>query len=97
MLYMPEFYAHRYAAAGVMPTFRLIPNFYLRAGVYAMLRDPIVADEYMHYMSDLSFVYHTRIGPVSLSLTKYNFDTKNNLYVMFNFGYPIFGSRGLYY
>lgn len=97
MLYMPEFYAHRYAAAGVMPTFRLIPNFYLRAGVYAMLRDPIVADEYMHYMSDLSFVYHTRIGPVSLSLTKYNFDTKNNLYVMFNFGYPIFAQRGLFY
>ena len=97
MLYMPEFYAHRYAAVGVMPTFRLIPNFYLRAGVYAMLRDPIVADEYMHYMSDLSFVYHTRIGPVSLSLTKYNFDTKNNLYVMFNFGYPIFAQRGLFY
>ena len=97
MLYMPEFYAHRYAAAGVMPTFRLMPNFFLRAGVYAMLRDPIVADEYMHYMSDLAFVYHTRIGPVSLSMTKYNFDTKNNLYVMFNFGYPIFGQRGLFY
>ncbi len=97
MLYMPEFYAHRYAAVGVMPTFRLIPNFFLRAGIYAMLRDPLVANEYMHYMSDLSFVYHTRIGPVSLSLTKYNLDTKNNLYVMFNFGYPIFAQRGLYY
>ncbi|MBQ2008217.1 MAG: patatin-like phospholipase family protein [Alistipes sp.] len=97
MLYMPEFYAHRYAAAGVMPTFRLRPNFFLRAGIYAMLRDPLVADEYMHYMSDLSFVYHTRIGPVSLSLTKYNFDTKNNFYVMANFGYPIFAQRGLFY
>ena len=97
MLYMPEFFANRYAAMGVMPTFRLVPNFFLRAGVYAMLRDPLQADDFLHYMADLSFVYHTRIGPVSLSLTKYNFDTKDNLYVMFNFGYPIFGQRGLYY
>ena len=97
MLYMPEFSANRYAAAGVMPTFRLMPNFFLRAGLYAMLRDPIVYKQYLHYISDLSFVYHTRIGPVSLSLTKYNLDTKNNLYVMFNFGYPIFGQRGTYY
>lgn len=97
MLYMPEFYAKRYAAVGVMPTFRLVPNLYLRSGLYAMLRDPMWVDDYMHYITDLAFVYHTRIGPVALSLTKYNFDTKNNLYVMFNFGYPIFGSRGVYY
>ncbi len=97
MLYMPEFFANRYAAVGVMPTFRLIPNLYLRAGMYAMLRDSQVYNEYIHYISDLSFVYHTRIGPVSLSLTKYNLDTKNNLYVMFNFGYPIFAQRGLFY
>ena len=97
MLYMPEFSTNRYAAVGLLPTFRLMPNFFLRGGVYAMLRDPIVYRQYMHYISDLSFVYHTRIGPVSLSLTKYNFDTKNNLYVMFNFGYPIFGQKGLFY
>ena len=97
MLYMPEFFADRYAAVGVMPTFRLIPNLYLRAGVYAMLRDSQVYNEYIHYISDFSFVYHTRIGPVSLSLTKYNLDTKNNLYVMFNFGYPIFAQRGTFY
>ena len=97
MLYMPEFAANRYAALGVMPTFKLFPNLYLRAGMYAMLRDSLVANEYIHYMTDFSFVYHTRIGPVSLSLTKYNLDTKNNLYVMFNFGYPIFGNRGLFY
>ena len=97
MLYMPEFFANRYAAMGVMPTFRIVPNFYVRAGAYAMLRDPLQADDYLHYMGDLSFVYHTRIGPVSLSLTKYDFVTKNNLYVMFNFGYPIFGQRGTYY
>ena len=62
-----------------------------------MLRDSQAYNEYIHYIGDFSFVYHTRIGPVSLSLTKYNFDTKNNLYVMFNFGYPIFAQRGTFY
>ena len=97
MLYMPEFAANRYAALGIMPTFKLFPNLYLRAGAFAMLRDPLAERDYVHYIGDLSFVYHTPVGPVSLSVTKYNFDTTNNCYVMFNFGHPIFGSKGLYY
>ncbi|MBQ5396586.1 MAG: patatin-like phospholipase family protein [Alistipes sp.] len=97
MLYMPEFAANRYAAMGVIPTFKLFPNMFLRTGVFAMLRDPIKSDDYIHYIGDLSFVYHTPVGPVSLSVTKYNFNSRHNCYVMFNFGYPIFGSKGLYY
>jgi NTE family protein len=106
MIYMPEFFASRYAAVGVMPTFKLVDNLYLRCGVYAMLRDPIkrysasqvkIVDEWMHYIGDFSFVYHTRIGPLSLSLSKYNFTSRNNLYLTFNFGHPIFGNKGLYY
>lgn len=97
MIFMPQFYANRYAAVGVMPTFSLVKNLYLRGGFYALLRDPLVADEYMYYMTDLSFVYHTRVGAISLSVTKYDLKTWNNCYVTFNFGYPIFGKRGLYY
>ena len=97
MLFMPEFYASRYVAMGVMPTFSLARNFYLRGGVYAMMRDPIHSDDYLHYITDLSFVYHTRIGPVSLAVTKYDFRTTDNFYVTFNFGYPIFGKNGLFY
>jgi NTE family protein len=103
MIYMPEFFAARYAAVGVMPTFKLMNNFYLRGGVYAMLRDPKKVHtvqeirDYMHYIGDFSFVYHTRLGPLSLSLTKYNFTTRNNFYLTFNFGHPIFGNKGLYY
>lgn len=97
MIFMPEFYANRYAAVGLMPTFSLVKNFYLRAGFYAMLRDPLGVDDYMHYMTDLSFVYHTRIGPVSVAISKYDIDTTDNFYVTFNFGYPIFGKRGLFY
>lgn len=61
-----------------------------------MLRDKY-EDEYMHYMSDISLIYHTPIGPVSLALTKYNFKNNKNLYLTFNFGYAIFGDKGLYY
>jgi NTE family protein len=98
MIFMPEFYTHRYAALGIMPTFRLMQSLYLRAGVFGMLRDPLYrVDDYMHYMADLSLVYHTRVGPVSLSVSKYNFKSRNNMYVTFNFGYPIFGRKGLFY
>lgn len=97
MVYMPEFFANRYAALGVMPTFKLLPNYYLRGGVYAMLRDPYGIFNYLHYMADLSFVYHSPVGPLSLSVTKYNFETRNSLYIMFNFGQPIFGGKGLFY
>ena len=97
MIYMPEFFANRYAALGFMPTFKLLPNFYLRGGVYAMLRDPMRVNDYMHYITDLSFVYHSPVGPVSLSVTKYGIDSSNSMYVMFNFGQPIFGGKGMFY
>ena len=103
MIFMPEFFATHYAAIGVMPTFKLMNNFFLRGGVYTMLREPITGlpdfrvRDYLYYISDFSFIYHTRIGPLSLSLTKYNFSDKNNFYLTFNFGHPIFGNKGLYY
>ena len=97
MVYMPEFYASRYAAIGLMPTFELVKNVFLRGGFYAMLRDPLEVDDYMHYMSELSFVYHTRVGAVSLAVSKYDISTTDNFYVTFNFGCPIFGRRSLFY
>ena len=99
MLFMPDFYADKYAAVGLMPTFALMKNFYLCGRFYAMLRDfthPDLVDN-VRYMTDLSFVYHTRIGPVSLAVSKYDISTTDNFYVTFNFGYPIFGKRGLFY
>ena len=103
MIYMPEFFANHYVALGAMPTFKLAPNLYLRASAYAMLREPITSGErlhvpdHMHYIGDLSLIYHTRVGPISISATKYNFTTRNNAYLTFNFGHPIFGNRGMYY
>ena len=96
MIYMPQFHADRYVGAGIMPTVKIINHLYLRLSVYAMLRDKF-EDSIMHYMSDLSVVYNTGAGPVSLSMTKYGFDNWRNLYLTFNFGYAIFGPKGLHY
>ena len=96
MIYMPEFRANRYVGVGIMPTARIYKNLYARLSLYAMARDRFDG-KVMHYMSDLSFIYHTPIGPVSLALTKYNLHNSKNLYLTFNFGYAIFGRKGLYY
>lgn len=96
MIYMPEFRARRYVGLGLMPTVRIYKNLYARLSVHAMARDRFEG-KVMHYMSDLSFIYHTPIGPVSLALTKYNMHNNKNFYLTFNFGYAIFGRKGLYY
>lgn len=105
MVYMPDFCAKRYAAGSIMPTFNLLTNFFLRTGVYAMLRekrafhlpDYAAEDQHMHYILDAAFVYHTPIGPVSLSCTKYDLRNWKNMYITFNFGYAIFAPKGIFY
>ena len=79
MIYMPDFRGRRFAAGGIMPTFDLMHNFFLRTGFYAMFREKRsfvpgvsgpVEDKRWHYIAEASLVYHTPIGPVSLALTK---------------------------
>ena len=95
MIYMPAFHADKFVGAGVMPTFDIIPDMMLRAGVYAMFRERFAPDESrLHYIADLSLIYHTRLGPVSLSMTKYDFDSSANLYLTVNFGFTLFGKKG---
>lgn len=97
MVYMPDFHAKRYLAVGVIPTFTLAPKFLFRVGFYALFRDRETAVSEMHYIVESSFVYHTSLGPVSLSLTKYELDSTKNAYLTFNFGYAIFAPRGTFY
>ncbi len=98
MIYMPEYHAARYVAASVMPTFRIIENLYVRAGFYAMFRDRGYLDaSQWQYMADLSVVYRSFVGPVSLSLTKYGLRNGNNFYLTFNFGYLLFAPKGTFY
>lgn len=104
MIYMPDFRARRFVAGGAMPTFDLMPNFFFRTGFYAMFRErhPRLspsgrADERWHYIAEASLVYHTPLGPVSLSATKYDLHGWKNTYLTFNFGYAIFAPRGTFY
>lgn len=103
MVFMPDYRASRFVAGGVMPTFDLTSDFFFRTGFYAMFRekrdfnllgDP---DERWHYIAEASLVYHTPIGPVSLSLTKYDLKNWKNMYLTFNFGYAIFAPKGTFY
>lgn len=106
MICMPDFHAPWFVGAGLMPTFDLLPNFFLRTGFYAMLRErrgelplyPSTADDRpWHYLCEAALVYHSPIGPVSLSLTKYELRDWHNMYLMFNFGYTIFAPKGTFY
>lgn len=97
MVYMPDFHAKRYLAGGVIPVFTLAPQFLFRLGFYALFRDKETAVSDMHYIVESSLVYHTSLGPVSLSLTKYELDSWKNAYLTFNFGYAIFAPRGTFY
>ena len=97
-VYMPEYRAKRYAAVSVMPTFDFSDRFFLRTGIYAMFAERFrPTDDRMRYIVDASLVYHTGIGPISLSLTKYNVKNWDNLFLTFNFGYAMFRPRGIHY
>ena len=97
MIYMPDFHASKYVAAGIMPTFNVIENLMVRAGFYAMFGDRRYVASQWRYIADLSVVYRTPIGPVSLSLTKYDLSDWHNTYLTFNFGLLIFAPKGLFY
>lgn len=106
MIFMPDFSAKRFVAGGLNPTFSFTRNFFLRTGFYTMYRNRnnytpngLVTwkDRQLHFITEASLVYHTPIGPVNLSLIKYGLDTSKNMYLMFNFGYPIFAPKATFY
>ncbi|MDE5636584.1 MAG: phospholipase, partial [Alistipes sp.] len=96
MVYMPDFYADKFIAAGIMPTFDITHDLMVRASAYAMFRErPTPGAERLNCIADLSVIYNTRLGPVSLSLTKYDFKSAGNMYLTINFGYALFAPHGL--
>jgi len=101
MVYMKEFRAQTYAAAGIIPAFGFMPNLYLKTSAYAFL--PAYYDRIMdnvrqrlRYIFDATLVYQTPIGPASLSLSKYD-TSRNNWFLTFNFGFSIWGGKGTFY
>ncbi|MFR9513081.1 MAG: patatin-like phospholipase family protein [Rikenellaceae bacterium] len=106
MIFMPDFSSNAYAGAGLIPTFNIGTNMLLRSGFYGMYRsrydisgiDPNIIDSNnMHYVGELTMAYNSSVGPLSLSLIKYDFNDWNNLYLTFGFGIPIFSPKGTFY
>lgn len=98
--FMPAFRAHNYAAAGLQLVWALGRNVDLRAEGYAFNAFGRIAatagdrPTYNYstvplYMAASSLVFHTPIGPASLSASYY--DLKDKPWsVLFNFGYILF-------
>ncbi len=106
MIFMPDFSADKYLGAGVIPIFNLGSNMLLRTGFYGMYRanysidgvEPgVIGSDNFHYVSELSMVYNSTLGALSLSAIKYDLNDWNNLYITFGFGVPIFTPKGTYY
>ncbi len=102
LVYLKEYRSSSYAGMGVLPIFEVNDNFHFRTGAYFFLPGNSNVDgqsvkERMKYIFDVSAVYHTMLGSVSLSVSKYDSSQNNNWFMSFNFGYSIFNSKGLFY
>lgn len=105
--YMPQFYAHSYAAGGLMLVTRFSTSLDLRVEGYGFIaRDQImtsVEGEVMRnsavepfYIGSAALVFHSPLGPLSLSTNYY--DGKERPWsFLFNFGYLIFNRSVRHY
>lgn len=101
-VYIKDFRANSFIGLGVMPTFEFGPKFYLKNSAYAFFpndhnRVKENIRKRVRYMFNSSLVYQTPVGPVSLTLSKYDATNKHNWFLTFNFGYTIFNRNGLFY
>ncbi|MDR2885482.1 MAG: patatin-like phospholipase family protein, partial [Rikenellaceae bacterium] len=94
IVYLKEFRTATFAGAGLIPVFEFAPSFYLRTGAYAFLPESyngvkMDVKSSLRFLFDANLVYQTLVGPVSLSVSKYD-TSKNNWFITFNFGLALF-------
>ncbi|MGM0549618.1 MAG: patatin-like phospholipase family protein [Bacteroidota bacterium] len=104
--FLQRYRAHNYAALGVSNIFTLGNSLHFRAESYlfAPYRKiekqqnflPAYGEVFPKptYLLSGSLVYHSIVGPLSLSLNYYDKEDKN-LYLIFNFGFILFNQKGL--
>ncbi len=105
-IFLENYRAHSYASVGLIPIININDQFHLRIESHLFQpykkimtevnKGPLKADKfkYRHYLGSASFVYHTPVGPASLSLNYYE-KSGQNFYLLFNFGYIMFNERSL--
>lgn len=102
LVYLKDFRTKSFIGGGIIPTFEFGPRFYLKNSVYAFLPEDAnksTADvrKRLRYIFNSSLVYQTHIGPISLTLSKYDATTSHNWFLTFNFGFMLFNGSGLFY
>jgi NTE family protein len=107
-LFLENFRANSYVAAGIMPIFSLSKNLYFKSGLYVFqpyreLRqgennEIVYGDKFKNrsFMGYAAFVWQSPIGPLSTSLYYYD-GYKNKFIFSFNFGHLIFNRKGIKY
>ena len=105
-LFLKKFRANKYVASGLKSIFQLSDQMHFRVEGYAFVpvRRINMGDNYEAFYDEETYstlklmgmaglVYHSGLGPVSLTL---NYFEKENtkFYVVFSFGYVLFNKRG---
>lgn len=102
LVYLKDFRSKSFIGGGIIPTFEFGPRFYLKNSVYAFLpedanKSTTDVRKRLRYIFNSSLVYQTHIGPISLTLSKYDATTSHNWFLTFNFGFMLFNGSGLFY
>ncbi|MDR1985229.1 MAG: patatin-like phospholipase family protein [Prevotellaceae bacterium] len=105
-LFLENFRANSYLAAGVMPIFSLSESVYMKAGLYVFQpykelkrganNEIIYGEKFKNrsFTGYATFVWQSPIGPLSTTLYYYD-GYKNKIIFSVNFGYLIFNKRGI--
>ena len=104
-LFIENFHSNNYLAGGINTIFKVMPNFNLRLEGYAFVPVNEALPETKDYSPTTKFienyylqgmaalVFHTGVGPLSLSLNYYE-KQDTQLYFLLSFGYILFNKRG---
>ncbi|MDR3286028.1 MAG: patatin-like phospholipase family protein [Prevotellaceae bacterium] len=105
-LFLENFRANTYVAAGIMPIFSLSKNVYLKGGIYVFqpyreLRkgtdnEIIYGDKFKNrwFTGYATLIWQSPLGPLSSTLYYYD-GYKNKIIFSVNFGYLIFNRKGI--
>jgi NTE family protein len=104
-LFMEEYRAHEYYAAGAKAVIPTIKNLDIRFEGYLFLPYEALKSglngeavygkpfDTKHYIGEVALVYHTPLGPICASLNYFDTPVQNQFSFMFHFGYILFNKR----
>ncbi len=105
-IFLENYRAYKYLAGGVKFIVNIRKNLELRSEIYVfqpiqtLIKAPNFKTTYgktfaiQHYIGTGAIVWHTPVGPISLSINYYD-QVKNPFSILFHFGYIIFNKRAL--